>query len=77
MWIITSQKQIALPIDSGIDTLNSFKNRGVKGGACRWYIKRVKQYTQAYPDQKLLTHTPELVTRFLEDEGRNTKQKDW
>ncbi len=29
------------------------------------------------PDQKLLTHTPELVTRFLDDEGRNTKQKDW
>jgi len=37
----------------------------------------VGQYTQAYPDQKLLTHTPELVTRFLEDEGRNTQLKDW
>ncbi len=53
------------------------QKQGVKGGACRWYIKRVKQYTQAYPDQKLLAHTPELVTRFLDDEGRNTKQKDW
>ncbi len=31
IWIITSQKQMALPTDSGIDTLNSFKNRGVKG----------------------------------------------
>jgi len=33
-------------------------------------VKRVEQYTQTYPDQKLLMHTPGLVPRFLEDEGR-------
>ena len=68
--------------DSATDTFwdrytKFIQKQGVRGNVCRWYIKRVKRYTQAYPDQKLLTHTPELVTRFLEDEGRNTKLKDW
>jgi len=43
-----------------------FQKQGVKGSACHWYVKRVVQYTQIYPDQKLLAHTPVLVTRFLE-----------
>jgi len=53
------------------------QKQGVKGSGRRWYVKRVEQYTQTYPDQKLLAHTPGLVTRFLEDEGRNTSLKDW
>jgi len=53
------------------------QKQGIKGIACRWYVKRVVQYTQTYPDQKLLAHTLKLVTRFLEDESRNTKLKDW
>jgi len=40
------------------------QKQGVKGSACRCYVKRVEQYTQAYPDQKLLTHTPGPVTGF-------------
>lgn len=53
------------------------QKQGVKGTACRWYVKRVEQYLHAYPDQKLTTHTPELITQFLEGEGRNTALKDW
>ena len=30
-----------------------------------------------YPDQKLLTHAPGLVPRFLEHKGRNTRLKNW
>ncbi len=53
------------------------QKQGVKGSTCRWYVKRIEQYIQAHPDQKLLTHTPRTVTRFLENEGRNTQLKDW
>jgi len=74
---MTSQKWAALLPGSGVDTLSSFKKQGVKGSACRWYVKRVEQYLQAYPDQKMLTHAPGLVLRFLKDEGRNTSLKDW
>jgi len=40
-------------------------------------VKRVEQYTQAYPDQELLMHTPELALQFVEDEGRTASLKDW
>jgi len=53
-----------------------FQKQGVKGSACRWYVKRVEQYTQANFDQKLLAHAPRLVAQFLDNEGRNTKLKD-
>ncbi len=46
------------------------QKQGVKRGACRWYVKRVEQYTQVHPDQKLITHAPETVTRFLETWGQ-------
>jgi hypothetical protein len=28
-------------------------------------------------DRKLVMHIPELIDRFLDNEGRNTKLKDW
>ncbi len=61
-----------LPPDVWDSYIEFIQKQGVKGYAGHWYVKRVEQYTRTYSDQKLLTHAPELVTRFLENEGRDT-----
>ncbi len=53
------------------------QKQGVKKTACRWYVKRVEQYIQVYPNQKLATHTPALIAQFVEGEGRNITLKEW
>ena len=56
--------------------MNSFKNKALREAPVVG-VKWAEQYTQTHSGQKLLTHTPKTVARFLGNEGRNTGLKDW
>ena len=52
-------------------------NQGVKDTVRRWHVKRVEQYIAYYPDERLASHTPQHVTKFFKELGRNSRLKDW
>jgi len=39
--------------------------QGIKPAQHRWYVRRIEQYISHYADQKLVTHTSELVLSYL------------
>lgn len=43
----------------------------------RWYVKRVEEYIQYFPDERLRTHTPQHVVRFFTEVGLQTGLSDW
>ena len=51
--------------------------QGVKDTVRRWHVKRVEQYIAYYPDERLASHTPQHVTKFFKELGRNSRLKDW
>lgn len=52
-------------------------NQGVKQESLRWYVKRVEQYIAHFSDERLVRHTPDHITRYFTDIGRNSRLKDW
>ncbi len=50
---------------------------GVKKNSSRWYVIRVEQYIKYYTEKRLVSHTPEDVTRYLEEQGRIGGINDW
>ena len=46
--------------------LELLKKQGIKETAWRWYVMRAEHYINAFPDKKLLQHTAEDITGYLE-----------
>ncbi len=57
--------------------LEFIQKRGVKAKRLRWYVKDVERYIAAFSDKKLATHTPDDVSEYLTNLGRNPRIKDW
>jgi integron integrase len=53
------------------------QKQNIKEPADRWYVKRAEQYIAAFPDKKLVSHTPDDVTRYFTKLGRTTHLSDW
>ena len=51
--------------------------QGIKPAQHRWYVRRIEQYISHYADQKLVTHTAEQVTSYLQMLGRQRSLQDW
>jgi len=43
----------------------------------RWYVKRVEAYIKAHPELPLKHHTEEILTKYLNDLGRNERLQVW
>lgn len=51
--------------------------RSVPERALRWYVVRVERYLKTFPDQRLRTHTEQMVTGYLQDAGRDSELPSW
>ena len=49
----------------------------VKNTSAHWYVKRVEQYIEHYPDLRLQRHTSAQVTDYLAMLGKNSALMDW
>lgn len=49
----------------------------VKPESRRWYVRRAEQYIAAYKDERLASHRPEHIVRYLENLGRNGRLQPW
>ena len=43
----------------------------------RWHVRHAEQYIKAFPEQRLATHTPQILEQYLQEKGRNPRLKDW
>ena len=57
--------------------INILIEQEVKESVRRWYVKRVEQYIQRYPDERLRSHSPQHVVDFFTEMGREGKLSDW
>lgn len=57
--------------------INTLVDQEVKESVRRWYVKRVEQYIQHYPDERLRTHTAQHVVDFFTEIGREGQLSDW
>ena len=57
--------------------INILIEQEVKESIRRWYVKRVEQYIQHYPDERLRVHAAEYVVGFFTEMGRDGKLSDW
>ena len=57
--------------------IESVNKQGVTPPVDRWYVRRSEQYITAFPDKKLVAHTPNDVTNYFANLGRDTSLKDW
>jgi integron integrase len=69
-----NDEKVARFWDNYIDKTCSY---GVKHEVCRWYVKRCEEYIKAHAPLRLAEHTPEVIHRYLEKLGRNTRLEDW
>lgn len=60
--------------DRYIDLLHK---QGVKRPAEHWYVKRAEHYIRVFRDKKLASHTPQDVSQYLSELGRDGRIKDW
>ncbi|MDH3355719.1 MAG: integron integrase [Chromatiales bacterium] len=51
--------------------------QGVKESSQRWYVKRVEQYIQHFPDERLQSHSAEHVADYFTQMGRDGGLSDW
>ncbi len=49
----------------------------INSKARRWYVRRAEQYIKAHVGRPLRTHTPAMVTGYLEDLGRLGGLEGW
>lgn len=57
--------------------INTLVDQEVKESVRRWYVKRVEQYIQHYPDERLRTHSARHVVDFFTEIGREGQLTDW
>ena len=57
--------------------INILIEHEVKESIRRWYVKRVEQYIQRYPNERLRSHSPQHVVDFFTEMGRDGKLSDW
>lgn len=57
--------------------INILIEQELKESVRRWYVKRVEQYIQHYPDERLRSHSPQHVVDFFTEMGREGKLSDW
>ncbi len=43
----------------------------------RWYVRHAERYIKAFPEQRLATHTPQILEQYLQEKGRNSRLKGW
>ena len=53
------------------------KSYGVKESSLRWYVKRVEEYIHAHKSVRLVLHTPDTISAYLNTKGRTTRLTDW
>jgi integron integrase len=51
--------------------------QGVNVKFRRWYVMRVEAYIRYYPEERLRSHTPQHVVRFLTEAGLQRGMTDW
>lgn len=51
--------------------------QGVKPPFDRWHVVRAEQFIRAFPDCKLAGHTPDSVSAYLAEVGRQPGLRDW
>jgi len=49
----------------------------VSTAAGHWYVKHVERYLKAHENIRLVNHSVELLTSYLDDLGRKGRLKDW
>ena len=57
--------------------INKSKNYGIKDTAIRWHVKHAENYIHTYSDLRLLDHTPDHVTQYLQGKSRSSRLHDW
>ena len=57
--------------------VNKTKAYNIPRKSIRWYVKRVEDYLQGYPDCPVERHTPDVVENYLKDLERNSRLLDW
>ena len=57
--------------------INTLAKQRITEKSRRWYVKRVEQYIQCFPDERLHSHTQQHVSRFFTQIGREGKLSDW
>jgi len=57
--------------------IENLRKRKVKEGAQRWYVKRSEDFIKAAQGRKLLDHSAEDISRYLEQQGRKQGLQGW
>jgi len=57
--------------------IEKLKPYQVKPNHTRWYVRHAEEYIKAYPDQRLATHTPQILEQYLQEKGRNSRLRGW
>ena len=57
--------------------LAALQRRQIKQGQQKWYALRVEQYISHYHPLSLQDHSPQQLTPYLTQSGRNGRLKDW
>jgi integron integrase len=57
--------------------IEKLKPYQVKPDVVRWYVRHAEHYIKSFPEQRLTTHSPQMVEGYLQDKGRNSRLTDW
>jgi len=57
--------------------IDSIHNQGIKSPFDRWHVLHAERYIKAHPDKRLSQHTPDEISEYLENQGRNARRRDW
>jgi integron integrase len=53
------------------------KAYNLKPATVRWHVKHAEEYIKAHASQRLAAQTPQDVTAYLQEKGRNSQLADW
>jgi len=57
--------------------IDKTKAYNINDKARRWYVRHAEAYIKAHPDSRLMTHTADMVTAYINEKGRHPHIKDW
>lgn len=57
--------------------LSTLDENGVPVGSRAWYREHVEMYMASNEYDRLATHNPQMISRYLIEKGRNQNLKEW
>lgn len=57
--------------------ISKTKTYGINPKAARWYVRHSEDYIKAHPGQRLATHSPPDLEKYLRAKGRSPHLEEW